>query len=146
MPSIRRMLESDISAISELYSQLGYPASPELLRDRFLKILPRLDHAILVTLGEAGDVAGVVHVRLDESLHLGSTAEVTALVVAESCRGSGLGRALMEAAEVWAAANGANDVWLLSNVTREKAHAFYLGIGYTTSKSARLFKKAARIS
>lgn len=63
------------------------------------------------------------------------------LVVDRNHRRLGIGRALMERAEVWAAERGCSMVRLTSSATRTAAHQFYEGLGYTTIKTQYSFIK-----
>ena len=54
------------------------------------------------------------------------------------CRGEGLGRAIMQAAEAWLQARG---VWKLNLIVRgsnEQVRGFYEAIGYTTTDNVQL--------
>lgn len=63
------------------------------------------------------------------------------LAVAGRCRRQGLGRALLEAAEQWAKADGAAGVRLVSGEGRAGAHAFYRSCGYSDGRRQLNFKK-----
>ena len=67
--------------------------------------------------------------------------EIEGLVVDEAVRQQGVGRALLVAAEEWAAQRGVRTVRLRSNVMREPAHAFYRSCGYTMAKTSYNFSK-----
>ncbi len=60
--------------------------------------------------------------------------EVELLAVAEHARGHGVGRALMAAAEEWAAAQGAVDVRVVVWEANAGAVAFYERLGYVTAR------------
>jgi len=53
-------------------------------------------------------------------------AEIVSLVVSESARGQGIGKALVLAAESWANTR-VNKIRVRANSTREEAHDFYMG-------------------
>ena len=57
-------------------------------------------------------------------------ATLTALVIAESDRGNGTGRALVATFEEWAVAAGAVRATVSSAFRRTGAHAFYERLGY----------------
>ena len=63
------------------------------------------------------------------------------LVLKEARRGSGVGRALLAAAERWAVAHGYNLVRVRSNVVRDRTHYFYERLGYTRKKTSHVFDK-----
>lgn len=68
--------------------------------------------------------------------------EVSALVVDESYRGHGIGKALLVAAERWAIENQLLLVRIRSNLIRSDAHQFYQKQGYSVKKSWHLFTKS----
>ena len=53
----------------------------------------------------------------------------------------GIGKLLMERAEMWAREHGCKIVSLRSNVIRERAHAFYERLGYKHVKTQKSFRK-----
>jgi GNAT superfamily N-acetyltransferase len=67
---------------------------------------------------------------------------LSALVVSGDCRGGGVGRALVEAAEQELQRRGCALVEVTSNVQREDAHAFYKHLGYELT--SHRFKKELR--
>jgi len=64
-----------------------------------------------------------------------------ALVVEQAYRGGGVGKAMMEAAETWAAEQGFKSVVLGSHVSRLDAHAFYRARGYQCAATSHLVAK-----
>lgn len=89
---------------------------------------------ILVAAHEA-QVIGFIHLTLVVKAELGVLRErrslvVDALVVRESDRGSGVGKALMLAAEQWGIENGMTSVELTVWCRNDAALRFYEGMGY----------------
>ena len=142
--SVRAATPADAEAVAELAGQLGYPATPEQIAHRLGLLDERAGNAVFVAETEAGEerVVGWVHVQGSYSLASDPSARVAGLVVDERLRGQGIGRALLEATEHWAAEQGFDEVRLRSNVIRERAHAFYERQGYERVKSSYLFRKA----
>jgi len=70
-----------------------------------------------------------------------SEAVVQALVVDQTCRGEGVGRGMMAAAESWAMDRGYTSIALASEVGRFAAHAFYQHLGYQRVATSNLFRK-----
>ena len=64
-----------------------------------------------------------------------------ALVVEETARGSGVGRKLMEFAELWALDRGSSSIALSSHISRFDAHAFYQRLGYQIGATSHLMRK-----
>ncbi len=68
-------------------------------------------------------------------------AEIGGLIVAQSDRGSGIGRRLMQYAQQWADEQGCRSVLVRSNIVRQEAHKFYEKIGYSNIKTSLVFHK-----
>jgi GNAT superfamily N-acetyltransferase len=75
------------------------------------------------------------------SLGIEPRAEITRLVVDSRSRSAGAGRLLVERGEQWARERGFAVIGVRSNVIRDRAHAFYLRLGYTITKSQKVFRK-----
>ena len=138
--TVREAAFADAARISELATQLGYPSTTEQVLAR-LRTLPQDGtHAVYVAENAAG-VIGWVHVFALLPVCHDRVAEVAGLVVDASCRASGVGKRLMDAAENWARKKGLDTVVLRSNVIREAAHKFYESLGYTRVKTQHAFRK-----
>ncbi len=138
--TIRNAELADAARIADLATQLGYPSTTEQALVR-LRTLPRDgSHAVYVAENEDG-VVGWVHVFEHLPVAHDRVAEVAGLVVDTTCRGTGVGKRLMEAAENWARTKGLSHVFLRSNVIREPAHKFYENLGYTRIKTQHAFRK-----
>lgn len=136
------MTAEDAGAVAGLSGELGYPSTPEQIETRFRTVEARPDARAFVAVDPVGAVVGWVHVYGRYHLESDRTAEIGGLVVAAECRGRGVGRALMGAAESWARERGFGQVRLGSNVLRAEAHRFYENLGYTVSKSHYRFQKS----
>lgn len=143
---IRSMRAGDAGEIAALCEQLGYPSTPAQVAHRFGLLAERPESAVFVAEDEdeAADerIAGFVHVQGRLAVESDPRAEIAGLVVDAVRRGEGVGRALMAAAERWAADRGYDEVTLHSNVARERAHRFYQSLGYEMTKSSHVFRKA----
>jgi GNAT superfamily N-acetyltransferase len=140
MISIRPMAVEDRPAARALLSQLGYPLGPEEFARRHGLVMAAPEHGVLVA-EDGGWLVGLCHVYARPALDKPPEAVVQALVVDGASRGRGVGRAMMAAAEGWAAERGFRSVALASNVVRAEAHAFYEGIGYRREATSHLFRK-----
>lgn len=136
------MAPTDAADIASLATQLGYPSEAAQIERRFALIAGDPDHAVFVAEAPAGRVAGWVHVHGRRLLEAEPFAEIGGLVVAEECRGQGVGHALMAEAERWAAEHGYGEVCVRSNTIRHEAHRFYQALGYRPVKSQQVFRKA----
>jgi GNAT superfamily N-acetyltransferase len=127
---IRTARPEDAAGLARLMGYLGYPTTPEQMMLRLERVLPDPDYRTLVA--EAGGApAGMVGVFRGWAYSYDPPyARVLALVVDPSRRGSGVGAALMGAAEAWAREVGAGSVHLTTAARREGAHRFYERLGY----------------
>jgi ribosomal protein S18 acetylase RimI-like enzyme len=143
-------IRADYEALARLWSQVDAlharvrpdyfqaPAGELRSRRELQELLDTRDGAVLVSVvgdGQAGQVVGLVEVRLHDTPrdpHLAERrrAHVVDLVVDQSHRRRGLGRALMEAATSWARLRGATDLVLTVWAGNSEAEAFYRSLGY----------------
>jgi GNAT superfamily N-acetyltransferase len=138
--TIREMRASDLAAVAVLCDQLGYPTSEAVLTGRFATLNGRRGEQMLVAIHDDA-VWGWIHVRRVDSLESDAHAEIWGLVVDDRVRSQGVGRALLELAERWAADHGLDRMRVRSNVVRERAHAFYERAGYNVVKRQSVFEK-----
>ncbi len=132
---IRTMLRRDIPHLIELCRQLGFETDLASLSRRYAEVSAHTEHALFVALvGE--QPLGFLHARASISFARDSGTEVAAIVVEESLRGKGIGRALMERAEKWAREEGFPAIFLRSNEMRTEAHKFYEVMGYEPTRSS----------
>ncbi len=102
---IRPACAGDVAAMADLFGQLGYPVSPQELGDRWLTPDPARE--VLVACLDEG-IAGVLVWHCLNPLHVAPEwGLISALVVDEGARGSGVGAALLAVAESHAQARGA---------------------------------------
>jgi len=87
-------------------------------------------------------VLGWIHLTVETPSLLGEPrADVSGLIVDESHRGSGIGKALLHAGEAWAKSKGLTLIRIRTNTKRTDAHRFYGREGYAIQKSWHLFTK-----
>jgi len=142
--SIRPLRVLDGPDLEPLCAQLGYPSTRDQITRRLEAILARESQGACGVFGALSEerMVGWVHVESRYGLETDAAAEVCSLVVLESLRGKGIGRALLQRAEQWAQHQKLAAVWLRSSVARFEAHAFYMRLGYATTKTSHLFSKA----
>ena len=149
--TIRVARQSDADEIAHLTRQLGYDLTKSDAADRLSRILMRADQRVFVA-DIGGRATGWIHAVLVEYVDAEAFALIGGLVVDRVHRGSGIGRALVDAAENWARERGVSMVRLSSTVARTAAHRFYEKLGYTKIKTQHSFIKpldeaaAARVS
>jgi len=137
--SIREALPADAGRIVALASQLGYDVPLQHV-ERLLK-RSRPDSVILVAVVPRAGVVGWTMVTQEETLIASRRADLHGLVVEDEFRGQRIGELLMQAAEEWGRKRKCSTLRLLSNVTRERAHGFYLRLGYEIIKTEHVFQK-----
>ena len=138
---IRSAKRADEEVIATLAGQLGYPSSVCEIRERLVEILEDGDQAVLVAESAEKEVVGWVHVFKAQRLIVDPFVEIGGLIVGEGQRGSGVGKALLAAAEAWAQDHGVSGMRVRSNVIRAGAHNFYERLGYCCVKRQNVFYK-----
>jgi GNAT superfamily N-acetyltransferase len=138
--SIRRATVDDAPAVAALATELGYPCDAETMRARLAAVPHDAQRTVLV-IERDGEVLGMIDLATVEAIESGAWTEIRGLVVASAARSHGLGAQLLEAAEAWARERGHTRVRLRTNVTRERAHQFYLRHGYAITKTSYAMEK-----
>lgn len=138
---IRAATLTDVAAVAELTTELGYPATTASVRQRLGGLLTREDRFVAVAVF-AGRVGGWLQAHAYVTLETGYRAEIVGLIVAERYRRSGAGRLLVEAAERWARERGTETIVVRSNVNRAESHRFYPALGFTRTKTQAVYRKS----
>jgi GNAT superfamily N-acetyltransferase len=134
--------KNDFEALAHLACELGYPSTAPEVRSRLDAVEGDPQHATFVAVEHGGEVVGWIELAEIRSIAHDPRAEITGLVVDTAHRGAGVGRLLVERGEAWARERGLRAIGVRSNVIRERAHEFYLGLGYAVAKSQKVFRKA----
>ena len=138
--AVRQMRAEDASAVASLTTQLGYASTEDEIRRRYDLIKDRWDARVCVA--HAGNrIVGWIHVQATYLIECDARAEIWGLVVAETERGAGVGRRLVEAAEEWAQIRNLRVMAVRSNALRADAHRFYERLGYCVAKTQYAFRK-----
>ena len=136
--TIRPARAEDRDAIADLLGQLGYPTSPDAVPARLERMQILGDKVVVGELD--GRVVAVAALQVAPTLELDApAAKLAALVVDERNRGTGVGRALVEALEAEARSRGCGVFFLTTAERRAGAHAFYRRIGL--EETGRRFAK-----
>jgi GNAT superfamily N-acetyltransferase len=128
---VRRARADDEATVWPLVEAFAVTATPSRagFEGAFRGALTRPDVRVLVA-EESGVVVGYLLAQLEPTFFAdGPVAWVQEVMVAEGRRGSGVGRALVRAAEAWAREAGAVSVSLASR----RAGGFYEALGYVAS-------------
>jgi len=139
--TVRDLTAGDLPAARALLRQLGYDIDADDLIARFLAVSQAgAEHALMVAELD-GAVVGLLHIFARPAVEKPTEALVQSLVVDETRRGAGIGKALMARAEAWARDQGFASVALHTQVKRTDARAFYRAIGYDEVTEAVLMRK-----
>ncbi|KTR62563.1 hypothetical protein RSA42_00105 [Exiguobacterium indicum] len=136
--NVRSWITSDLPQLVGLMAQLGYPASENVLRERFTRVTRHPDYDLFV-LEEDGILLGCVGLFQAQAFEHDTTyVRIVTFVVNATHRRQGIGRRLIQAAEDWAHARGATAVLLNSGnrPEREAAHHFYNAMGYSVTSTS----------
>jgi ribosomal protein S18 acetylase RimI-like enzyme len=120
---------------------LGYPAGTDEIAGRLGRLLQRPEDLVVVAEAPLRRVVGWLHGMDQELLESERRCEILGLVVDAECRGQGVGRVLVAAAEAWAASRGLALMTVRSNVTRSESHPFYERLGYLKIKTQHAYRK-----
>ncbi len=139
---VRSAAEPDALRLAELLTQLGYPVAADEVRERLGYWLPDAMSRVLVAERD-GVVVGCASVHANPYFErTGRWLRIDSLVVDAAERGTGIGRALLAAADRMAGDWGCIAVEVTSSRARPGAHAFYARMGFrdVCEQSARFFR------
>ena len=140
--TIRRATARDAEAIARLAGDLGYASTVEAMRTRIDAVCTSSADLLMVAIDAAGGTVGWLHAHAAHSIESGLRVEILGLIVGSKARRAGVGRTLVAEAEQWATSLGAGAIVVRSNVIRLESHAFYPALGYTETKTQRVYRKA----
>ncbi len=145
--AIRAAEPDDADQVAALLGELGYPDNTVDAVRRRLAVWDEARDSVALVAENAGGIVGIAAVSVVPYLERdGYWGRISALVVAESCRGQGIGRMLTVAAEELARDCGCVVMEVTSDRGRIDAHAFYRSHGYEDwgDHSARFVKDLVR--
>ena len=126
--TIRDARGDDGAAIASLLGQLGYETEAAAVAPRLERLVIVGDRVVVAVLDN--EVVGLAQLHASPTIeHERPTAKISALVVDESHRGQGIGRALVEAMEAEARTRRCVLLFLTTAARREDAQAFYRRVG-----------------
>lgn len=141
MIPIRHASERDADAIAKLANDLGHLTDPDGVRTGIIALSLSNSDSLFVATDSSDQPLGWLHAHSTYLLESGIRVEILGLVVSTSVRRRGVGRALVNEAESWAASIGAKAVVVRSSMRRIESHAFYPAIGYDTIKTQTVYRK-----
>ena len=132
---IREALDSDLAAVLELYAQPELDGDQTLPPDEALVVFNRMraypDFRLYVAELDGRIVGTFILIVMENLAHGGAPSGlVESVVVAPDMQGRGVGTAMMEHARAHCRSSGCYKMALSSNLKRERAHAFYDGLGF----------------
>ncbi|MFD2681920.1 GNAT family N-acetyltransferase [Bacillus seohaeanensis] len=129
---IREATMNDIVELTRLMEHLGYPTTIENMKKRFINIESNPDYKTFLAAYD-GKIVGMIGLVKGFYYEMdGFYVRIVALVVDSNYRNQGIGKKLLEEAEMWARKIGANGIGLNSGNRSERinAHNFYKNRGY----------------
>jgi GNAT superfamily N-acetyltransferase len=137
---IREATELDAPELARLFTALGHPTDAAGVHSRWA-MWQAEGNVALVALRADGTLCGMATLHRTWVLHRPKpVGRITALIVDEADRATGIGRALVAASERWLSAAGCGLLEITSNARLVDAHEFYRHLGYEQT-SARFMKK-----
>ncbi|HEX4438538.1 MAG TPA: GNAT family N-acetyltransferase [Thermoanaerobaculia bacterium] len=103
--------------------------------------------AALLAIGDGGEAVGLVELSIRptaEGCRTNRVAFVEAWYVVPGARGSGVGRALIDAAEEWGRANGCEELASDTEIANEASAQAHLALGFEDAGVLRCFRKELR--
>jgi N-acetylglutamate synthase-like GNAT family acetyltransferase len=125
--AIRDATARDAAAIERLLGDLRGGAATAGSRKRLATLLNAGEPPLVA---DRGGVVGCIAWHVIPTLHRGKFGRVTLILVAESDRRQGIGRALLEAAEARLRKAGCEAIEAISDIAIVNAHGFFRSLGY----------------
>lgn len=120
----------DHCSIALLLRQLEYEATPVVILEKLQSLLPSSTDKIFVATVH-DEVVGIISLHALPLFHTaGNLGRITSMVVDERHRGTGIGSALIAAAERWFEAVGCVKLEVTSGDHRLDTHRFYAKHGF----------------
>lgn len=135
---IRPIRETDATSVCHLSAQLGYSISIEDTLTNIKLVRKQKDHIAFAAV-ENNIVIGWVHAFKTITIESLPFVELAGLVVDETYRGKGIGKALVHSIKAWSTGQNIFTLRVRSNVKRNEAHRFYLSKGFHEIKEQKVF-------
>lgn len=145
--SLRLAQPGDAAQVAALLADLGYPGNQAEEVRRRLAMWKHETACVALVAERHGQVVGIIAMATIPYLEReGRRGRIVALVVSSACRGQGIGRRLVNAAEQAAGELGCVTMEVTSSRGRSESHPFYRNLGYAdgADRSARYVKDLVR--
>lgn len=145
--SVRLATPADIPALLDLLRQLfaiedEFGFDPVVQARGLAMLIGEPDRAAVFCAGHAGRIAGMATAQLLVSTARGGpVATIEDVVVDAAARGTGLGRALLDAIEAWARAKGCLRLQLLADQNNAPALDFYAARSFGRTRMVWLVRQ-----
>ena len=128
--SMLKTIESNtVQQVNDLLRLLS-PSAPEVEEQRLAQLIKEVDFTLFVAKDDAGKITGMLTLTCCHTLP-GRKYWIEDVIVDDSCRGLGMGRALVRAAVAYVKDNEASPViYLTSNPSRVSARNLYRSEGF----------------
>jgi GNAT superfamily N-acetyltransferase len=140
MLTVRKATDKDIPRLLELYQQLSfepdkYQKAPEPDCRKVLKQIKKFPNAMLLVAEEDGKTVGTTFMAILPGFahHTAPFCIVEYVVVDETRRSKGIGKALVDYCKERAKEAGCYKIMLTSDKRRDRAHKFYRANGFESS-------------
>ena len=137
--TVREARPGDREAMLRLLADLGYASDAGTLEERLGRIEDEPSVQVLVAERD-GEVIALASLHVLHLIERSPLGRLSAIVVGEPVRRSGVGRALIERVEHEARDAGCDRLEVTSGEWREDAHAFYHELGFEET-SKRFIKR-----
>jgi len=132
---VREALASDLPTVLDLYAQPELDGDGVISLENASRVYERMarypDFRLYVAELDGRVVGTFMLIVMDNLAHGGAPSGlVESVVVAEDMQGRGIGTAMMQHARAHCRSRGCYKMALSSNLKRERAHAFYDGLGF----------------
>ncbi|MGG0822827.1 GNAT family N-acetyltransferase [Paenibacillus turicensis] len=128
---IRKCCSNDVQEMLPLMRQLCYPTTPSVLKEH-LSMLDKHPQECSLIAEMDGHVVGTTFLKLYQTHDMAKpVTRITAMIVDEEHRLSGIGKRLLQEAEKWSKEQGSSRLYLSYGEHNSEARAFYERLGYT---------------
>ncbi|MNJ45148.1 putative acetyltransferase [compost metagenome] len=128
---IRNCCSNDVQGMLPLMRQLCYPTTPSVLEEH-LSMLNKHPQQCSLIAEMDGHVVGATFLKLYQTHDMEKpVTRITAMIVDEEHRNSGIGKRLLHEAEMWSKEHGSSRLYLSYGEHNNSARAFYEHLGYT---------------